>query len=239
MLLSTFLSNVSLAFQLTFWLKGFTSMKLCVASIALRFFQMLQVFPLWRMLALILAFAFSQSMATAQNVVIQGNNNVVQQSYVQAPPVIQECTRNLYGRCIGQPYSVGYPNYAVQSQVPRPNPNLSPQEQHAQWFREQRNYERVNQIYRQDYDGLGNPILNSSSGIRPYPSYADYVYRQKVEAFQSAGKPVVSVYDDVATMPAPRPTGYYYITRQQANRYDYLYKLGLTPRKRPENAVVR
>jgi hypothetical protein len=33
--------------------------------------------------------------------------------------------------------------------------------------------------------------------------------------------------------------GYYYITRQQADRYDYLYKLGLTPRKRPENAVVR
>ena len=214
-------------------------MNSCLTSLALRFFQMLQIFPLWRMLALILAFVFSQSMATAQNVVIYGNGNVVQQSYTQAPAVIQECTRNLYGRCIGQPYSVGYPNYAVQSQVPRPNPNLSQQEQHAQWFRQQRDYERVNQIYRQEYDGLGNPILNQSYGVRPYPSFPDYAYRQKVEEFQSAGKPVVSVYGDVAMMPASRPTGYYYITRQQADRYDYLYKLGLTPRKRPENAVVR
>ncbi len=218
-------------------------MTLCLTSLTLRFIQALQLFPLWRMIALILAFVFSQSMAIAQNVVIYGNGNVVQQSYTQAPAVIQSCTRNLYGRCIGQPYdqaySVGYPNYAVQSQVPAPNPQLSPQEQHAQWFRQQRDYERVNQIYRQEYDALGNPSLNSSYGVRPYPSYPDYAYRQKVEEFQSAGKPVVSVYSTVTMMPAPRPTGYYYITRQQADRYDYLYKLGLTPRKRPANAVVR
>ncbi len=221
-------------------------MAFCSASLLTRFTQLFNFPPVWKIVSLILAMLLSPLMAHANTVVIQGNGNVIQQKtvvYASSPEA--SCQRVIpSGRCVGQNVTIGYPNEAVLYPLQTPTPDAiqasNPQEAHANWLYQKRQYERVNQIYNQDYDALGNRSLNTPTGIRPYPRYADYAFRQKTQEFQ---KPTSQPMQDVmyripSVYVAPKPQ-YRYITYKQAQQYDWLYKKGITTHRRPKWAVVR
>jgi hypothetical protein len=195
-----------------------------------------------RFFAFFLILGMFQVTASANSVYIQGNGNNVYQSSSQGGGGYgygaYPCVQSPYGRCLGQPSAIGYPYDTVNYPAPRDTSNLSPVDRHAQWQENERNYERINKIYTQNYDNLGNPSLNNFQSIRPYPRYVDYAYRQEKERLRSAGKPFMGTASVVGTTVVVTPQ-YYYITRQEAKQYDYLYRMGITSRRRPQGAVVR
>jgi hypothetical protein len=168
---------------------------------------------------------------------------------------VRNCVPNVYGHCVNQPtgYSgafntpvqqINYPHAQVNTPAPTFRTDLDPVQQHAQWMNNRRRYEEVNELYNRVPNGIGGYLTRPAGAIRPYPSYADYAYRQERAAKQQWGSPAPTVYSQqivgstriVNTDAFRKPR--LYITQEQANAYDRLYELGVTTRRRPENAVV-
>jgi hypothetical protein len=221
-------------------------MAFCNASLVSRFTQLFNLPPVWKIVSLMLAMLLSPFLAHANTIVVQGHGNVIQQkTVIDASSQAVGCSRTISsGRCAGQSYAIGYPNEAVIYPLQGPATAMgqvrNPQEAHAAWLHQKRQYERVNQIYSQEYDALGNRSLNTPNGIRPYPSYADYVFRQKTQEFQKSSSLYMQGTESrVSTSYVIRKPQYRYITYKQAQQYDLLYKKGITTHRRPKWAVVR
>lgn len=175
----------------------------------------------------------------------------VASSTVQAYPNAgygSQCALNAYGRCNGQPYGavqqINYPYAQVNTPAPMYRTDLDPVEQHAQWMNNQRRYQEVNRVYSRTPNNVGGYYTQPSAAIRPYPSYAEYAYRQaraEKQQWGTSATPVYSMQLSGSTKIINTDAFRYprlYITPQQAASYDRLYELGVTDRRRPENAVV-